>query len=85
MTTNQSNETGTPFFVTVFFTAVGNRLQLTQFSDPQSRDSQITIPRVMELMREEMEAYLKDGHITGNLKRQSTIPPPLLSYPKQLR
>lgn len=84
MTTNQSSETGTPFFVTVFFTAAGNRLQLTQFADPQSRDSQITVPRGAELTREDMEMYLKDGPITVNLKGQSTIPPPLLAYPKQL-
>lgn len=35
-------------------------------------------------MREEMETYLKDGPLTVNLKGQSTIPPPLLAYPKQL-
>ena len=84
MTTNQPNGTGKPFFVTVFFTAVGNRLQLTQFADPQSRDSQITVPRGIDLMREDMETYLKDGPITVDLKGQSTIPPPLLAYPKQL-
>jgi len=84
MTTNQTNGADVPFFVTVFFTAVGNRLQLTQFADPQSRDSQITVPRGAELMREDMEAYLKDGPVTVNLKGQSTIPPPLLAYPKQL-
>ena len=84
MTTNQPNGTGVPFFVTVFFTAVGNRMQLTQFADPQSRDSQITVPRGMDLMREDLETYLKDGPITVNLKGQSTIPPPLLAYPKQL-
>jgi GAF domain-containing protein len=82
MTINQSN--GAPFFVTVFFTAAGNRLQLTQFSDPQSRDSQITIPRGMELARDEMEARLKDGPVRVNLKDSITIPPPLLAYPRQL-
>ena len=35
-------------------------------------------------MREDMEMFLKDGPITVNLKGQSTIPPPLLAYPKQL-
>lgn len=84
MTTNQSNGPGSPFYVTVFFTLAGNRLQLTQFSDPQSRDAQITVPRGTELMREEMEGFLRDGPITVNLKGQSTIPPPLLAYPKQL-
>jgi len=84
MTTNQPSETVLHFFVTAFFTAVGNRLQLIQFSDPQSSDSQITVPRAAELMREDMESYLKDGPVTVNLKGQSTIPPPLLAYPKQL-
>ena len=35
-------------------------------------------------MREDMEGFLKDGPITVNLKGQSTIPPPLLAYPRQL-
>lgn len=82
MTTNPTN--GTPFFVTVFFTAAGNRLQLTQFSDPQSRDSQITIPRGVELSRSEMEGYLIGGPVLLNLQDENTIPPPLLAYPKQL-
>jgi GAF domain-containing protein len=82
MTKKQSDET--PFFVTVFFTAVGNRLQLIQFSDPQSRDTQITIPRGMELARDEMESHLKDGSRIVELQAEKTIPPPLLAYPKQL-
>ncbi|PWB78035.1 MAG: hypothetical protein C3F07_01620 [Anaerolineales bacterium] len=81
MTTNHSN--GTSFFITVFFTATGNRLQLTQFSDPQSRDSQATIPRGMELSREDLEARLKDGPIQVDL-RDDSIPPPLAAYPRHL-
>lgn len=84
MTTHQSNGHGSPFFLTAFFTVVGNRLQLTHFSDPQSRDAQITIPRGMELMRQDMEAFLKDGPLTVHLKGETTIPPPLHEYPKQL-
>lgn len=84
MTTNQSNGSGTPFFVTAFFTAAGNHLQLTQFSDPQSRDAQITIPRGVELVLEDMESFLRDGPLTIHLKGDTTIPPPLLAYPKQL-
>jgi len=80
--TTKSN--GTSFFVTAFFTAVGNRLQLVQFSDPQSRDSQITIPRGMELSRDDMELHLKDGTVTVDLQDETNIPPPLLAYPKQL-
>jgi len=72
------------FFVTVFFTVNGNRLQLTQFSDPQSRDSQTTIPRGVELSLQEMETYLKDGYVRIDMKDASTIPPPLITYPKQL-
>lgn len=82
MTTKQSN--GSFSFVTAFFTAVGNRLQLVQFSDPQSRESQITIPRGMELSCDDMEAHLKDGTVTVDLQDETTIPPPLLAYPKQL-
>jgi len=82
MTTNQPN--GNPFFVTVFFTAVDNRLQLTQFSDPQSKDLQITIPRGIELSRDEMEQHLKDGPVRVDLLDPTNIPPPLLAYPKQL-
>jgi len=76
--------TATPFFVTVFFTANGSRLQLTHFSDPQSRDAQTTIPRGMELSLQEMETYLKDGNFRIDLRDSSTIPPPLMVYPKQL-
>jgi len=70
--------------VTVFFTANGNRLQLVQFSDPQSRDGQTTIPRGVELALQEMETYLKDGNVRVDLRDSSTIPPPLMAYPKQL-
>ncbi len=84
MTIPNRDETNNSFFVTAFFTAAGNKLQLTQFSDPQSQDSQVTLPRGAELLREAMEGYLKDGPVTINLKGQSTIPPPLLAYPKQL-
>lgn len=82
MSTSPAN--GMPFFVTVFFTVSGNRLQLTQFSDPQSRDLQTTVPRGVELSLQEMESYLKDGNIRIDLGDSSTIPPPLLAYPKQL-
>ena len=76
--------TGIPFFVTVFFSANGNRLQLTQFSDPHTRDAQTTVPRGVELSLQEMEAILKDGTVRIDLRDSSTIPPPLVTYPKQL-
>lgn len=74
----------TPFFVTVFFTANGNHLQTTQFSDPQNREAQATIPRGVELPLDEMEAFLKSGPLLVDLKDDLTIPETLLAYPKQL-
>ena len=74
----------TPFFITVFFTASENRLHITQFSDPQGRDSQVTIPRAAELSLDELEPHLKDGAVTVDLRDASSIPPPLLVYPQQL-
>ena len=82
MTSPQSD--GTSFFVTLFFTVIGDRLQLTQYSDPLNRDMQVTIPRGLELSREEMEVHLKDGSVILDLKNETSIPPPLLAYPKQL-
>ena len=74
----------TPFFVTVFFTASGNRLQLTQFSDPQGRDSQLTIPRGAELPTSELESFLKNGSLRVELGDNLNLPESLLAYPKQL-
>jgi GAF domain-containing protein len=72
-----------PFFVTAFFTASGNHLQITQFSDPQGRDTQLTIPRGIELPVDEMEAFLKNGPLIMNLTDDLTIPESLLAYPRQ--
>lgn len=82
MSANPSNDI--PFFVTVFFTTSGNRLQITQYSDPQGRDSQITIPRGIELPVDEMEAFLKSGTLLVDFRDDLTIPESLLAYPKQL-
>jgi len=72
------------FFITIFFTAIGDRLQLTQYSDPYNREAQATVPRGVELSREEVELHLKDGAVIVNLDDETSIPPPLLAYPKQL-
>jgi len=82
MTVTPSNST--PFFVTVFFTASGNRLQITQFSDPHGRDAQLTIPRGVELPLDEMEAFLRNGPLLVDLKDDLTIPESLLEVPQQL-
>ncbi|HSM70909.1 MAG TPA: GAF domain-containing protein [Anaerolineales bacterium] len=85
MTASQPNETA--FFAILFFTVIDDRLQLTQYSDPKNRDSQATVPRGVELSREEMEGLLKDGPVTIQFKDEkdeALIHPSLLAYPKQL-
>ncbi len=72
------------FFTMVYFVASGNRLQVVQYSDPQGRESQSTIPRGIELSLQEMEDHLKDGPIQLNLQNASSLPPPLTAYPRQL-
>ena len=79
-----SAPSNTTFFVTVFFTTSGNRLQITQYSDPQGKDSQLTIPRGIELPVEEMETFLKNGTLLVDFRDDLTIPETLLTYPKQL-
>jgi GAF domain-containing protein len=73
-----------PFFITAFFTAIGNRLQITQFSDPHGRDLQLTIPRGAELPLDELEAFLKKGPLMVDPSDDLTIPEPLLVYPRRL-
>jgi GAF domain-containing protein len=82
MSATPSNNT--PFFVTVFFTTSGNRLQITQYSDPQGRDSQVTIPRGIELPVDEMENFLKNGTLLVDFRDDLTIPESLYAYPQQL-
>ncbi len=76
--------THTPFFVTAFFVVDGNRLQLSQFSDPQSRDAYATIPRGVELRVSDLDGHFREGALRVNLKDPATIPPPLAAYPRQL-
>jgi GAF domain-containing protein len=72
------------FFITVFFTVAGNRMQVAQYSDPQGRDAQSTIPRGLELPLAEIEGCLKDGPLHWDLRNSASIPPPLAAYPRQL-
>jgi GAF domain-containing protein len=81
---NPNTSSNHAFFVMVYFAAVGDRLQLAQYSDPQGRESQVTIPRPVELSLREMEGYLKEGPIHLDLRDGSSIPPPLSAYPRQL-
>ena len=72
------------FFITVYFIVTGNRLQVVQYSDPQGRDAQSTIPRGVELPVAEIEGCLKDGPVHVDLRQPASLPPPLLAYPRQL-
>jgi GAF domain-containing protein len=75
----------TPFFITVYFTVTGNRLQVIQYSDPQGRDAQSTIPRGLELHLAEVQNGLRDGTVRLNLRETgSSLPPPLINYARQL-
>ena len=72
------------FFITVFFTVTGKRLQVVQYSDPLGRDAQSTIPRGIELPLTEVESSLKDGPIHLDLRNSTSLPPPLTTYARQL-
>ena len=71
-------------FITVYFTVSGNLLQVVQYSDPSRRESQLTIPRGIELILSEVEGLLKDGPVVMDLLRSSFQPPPLTVLPRQM-
>jgi GAF domain-containing protein len=82
---NTTSSSHSPFFVTVYFTVVESRLQVTQYSDPMGKDMQHTIPRAIELSLPEMEDCLRDGPVQVDLRNGSSASPPyLLTYPRQL-
>ena len=72
------------FFVTVFFTASGNRLQITQFSDPEGRDSQLTIPRGIELpLAKVVDNRPIDGRVAtrgGGLHPRNVVDDPVIQH-----
>jgi GAF domain-containing protein len=70
------------FFITAYFIASGNSLELVQYSDPQRFEA--TIPRGVELSLSAMESFLVDGAMQINLQDASSLPPPLAVYTRQL-
>jgi len=70
------------FFITAYFIASGNSLELVQYSDPQRFEA--TIPRGVELSLSAMESFLVDGAVQINLQDASSLPPPLEVYTRQL-
>ena len=71
-----------PFFITAYFIASGNCLELVQYSDPQRYEA--TIPRGVELSLSDMESFLNEGAVQVNLQDASSLPPPLAVYSRQL-
>ena len=72
------------FFITVFFIASGDRLEVVQYSDPASRENQLTVPRGFELSLQDLESYLKDGPILLDVNGSPSPPSPLVAYPRQM-
>ncbi|MBN2117628.1 MAG: GAF domain-containing protein [Anaerolineales bacterium] len=71
-----------PFFITAYFIASGNSMELVQYSDPQRYEA--TIPRGVELSLSDMESFLNEGAVQINLQDASALPPPLAVYTRQL-
>jgi GAF domain-containing protein len=80
------NSLNNQFFITVYFIASGNRLQLVQYSDPQGQQVQTTVPRGIELSLSltEIESLFVAGPVQVDLREASSLPPPLIAYPRQL-
>jgi GAF domain-containing protein len=74
----------TPSFITVYFIVSGNQLQVVQYADLPSRDSQLTVPRGTQLPLKEVEEYLKEGPVLLDLLNQPPLPPPLAAFPREL-
>ena len=81
-----SNPLNNQFFLTVYFIVSENRLRLVQYSDPQGGQVQTTIPRGVEfsLSLIEIENVFRTGPVQVNLRETSSLPPPLIAYPRQL-
>jgi GAF domain-containing protein len=80
------NSLNNQFFLTVYFIASGNRLQLVHYSDPQGQQVQTTVPRGIELSLSltEIESVFVAGPVQVDLRGASSLPPPLVAYPRQL-
>jgi GAF domain-containing protein len=74
------------FFIVVCFIASGNRLRLVEYSDPQGQQIQTTVPRGVELSLSltELEGIFMAGPVQVDVRETSSLPPPLIAYPRQL-
>ncbi|HKG52829.1 MAG TPA: GAF domain-containing protein [Anaerolineales bacterium] len=74
------------FFITVYFIVSGNCLQLVQYSDSQGQQIQTIVPRGVELSLsiDELEGVFVAGPVQIDVRETSSLPPPLIAYPRQL-
>lgn len=74
------------FLIVAYFLARGNRLELIQTTTPQSAEVQTTIPLGAGLSMSllEVESLFTAGPIQVDLRNASSMPPPLIAYPRQL-
>lgn len=80
---SENKPEGNAFFVTAYFIANADRLQLAHYFDPQERGSQTAIPRAYELHIRDVETHLKDGVLRVDESSTSTLPTSLIMYPRQ--
>jgi GAF domain-containing protein len=74
------------FFIIAYFAANGNRLQLVQSASPLGQEVQMAIPRGagLSLSLPEVENLFSAGPVQVDLGDTSSLPPPLIAYPRQL-
>jgi hypothetical protein len=72
-----------PRLLTAFFIANGDLLQLAQFSDPNEREAQATIPRGTELVLQDVAAGLQGGIVRVGIGGTDAAPAMLTNFPQQ--
>ncbi|MCC6298552.1 MAG: GAF domain-containing protein [Anaerolineales bacterium] len=77
---NEKTLEGNAFFVTAYFVANGDRLQLAQISDPSERELQAAIPRGQELSVRDIEGHLTRGFVKVDEASATSLPESLTRY-----
>ena len=80
---SQNTPANNLYFFTAYFIADEDRLQLTQFSDPQGRETQATFPRGHDLSVRDLEAHLNNGFLKVDQTNAAALPPALVAYPQR--
>ena len=82
----KQNPLNNQFYITAYFIARRKRLQLVQYSGPEGLEIQATSPSNTDLsiLLPEVEHLFRAGPIQMDLRGPSSLPPPLLAYPRKL-